>query len=81
MRYVAATDFAIARAMESGDLKVVVRFNKRLEANFYHIEDDCGTIEVALTLQEANDRIKAVNKMGWAVDRSHLEDLGVVFQI
>lgn len=57
MLLLSATDIAINRAAKSGALKVV-EATGRFGA-YWAIEDDHGLIEVALSVEEADERVKA----------------------
>ena len=55
-----ATCVAIAQALETGTLTVREEFSQRLQECYWSISDQHGTIEVALTRQEADERIAEI---------------------
>lgn len=56
MRTLSATCVAIALAHKGGTLRLTER-RSRLGGTFIAIEDDCGVIEVADNMQDAQSRI------------------------
>jgi hypothetical protein len=57
MKMLSATDLAIAAAIQNGSLALRPHFNERIGRGYYAIDDASGTIEVALTSDEAHQRI------------------------
>lgn len=58
MRLLSATDLAIAKAIKAGTLIIAEREGRF--GKFWSIADERGTIEVADTRQEADERIGAI---------------------
>jgi anti-sigma28 factor (negative regulator of flagellin synthesis) len=61
MKFVSATDVAIANALGNKTLALVERVS-RLGGTFIAIEDEYNVIEVQDTLQAANDRVEAIKQ-------------------
>ena len=52
-----STTLAIILANRAGTLSINERFSERLGNTYFTLDDDKGTIEIALTEQEAEDRV------------------------
>ncbi len=59
LRTLSATDLAIAVAITAGTLTLTER-PSRFGDTFIAISDDCGLIEVQLTMAEAHARVNAI---------------------
>lgn len=62
LSFLSATDVAIARAFKAGTLKLEARHNARLDSAYVAISDDAGLIEVALSMPEAEARVREVTQ-------------------
>lgn len=58
LRLLSATDVAIAVAIRSGTLRVTERTGRF--GQYWTIEDAVGVIEVALSADEADQRVRAI---------------------
>lgn len=60
MRLLSATDLAIAKAIKAGTLSITERDGRF--GPYWSIEDAHGVIEVALSREEADERVAAIRE-------------------